>query len=106
MPIKVSFGDFSVTLLNLRLFFLQFSKEMLDFGKGLNQFKVGQAYEDRFTLSWPKQRGGKNEGINFQLHPPTSPKFTITFTPSQGTVKEVRSHVIFNSILADLTILG
>jgi hypothetical protein len=91
MPIKVSFGDFSVTLLNLTLFFLQISKEMLDFGKGLNQFKVGQAYEDRFTLSWPKQRGGKNEGINFQLHPPTSPKFTITFTPSQGTVKEVSS---------------
>lgn len=91
MPIKVSFDDFSVTLLNLTLFFLQISKEMLDFGKGLNQFKVGQAYEDRFTLSWPKQRGSKNEGINFQLHPPTSPKFTITFTPSQGTVKDVSS---------------
>ena len=40
-------------------------------------------------LSWPKHSSGKDEGINFQLHPPTSPKFTITFTPSQGTVKKV-----------------
>jgi hypothetical protein len=91
MPIKVSFDDFFSDTFESDTSFLQISKEMLDFGKGLNQFKVGQAYEDRFTLSWPKQRGGKNEGINFQLHPPTSPKFTITFTPSQGTVKEVSS---------------
>jgi hypothetical protein len=62
---------------------------MLDFGKGLNQFKVGQAYEDRFSLSWPKSRSGRDEGISFQLHPPTSPKFTITFKPNQGTVRKV-----------------
>jgi tRNA A-37 threonylcarbamoyl transferase component Bud32 len=82
---------------------IKISKEMLDFGKGLNQFKVGQAYEDRFTLSWPKQRGGKNEGINFQLHPPTSPKFTITFTPSQGTVKEDKLVEIRVKLVVNMT---
>lgn len=66
------------------------SKETLDFGTGFNQFKVGQAYVDHFTLSYSGKKM-KEDGMEFAFHVPHSPKFTITFNPEKGSVKKVRT---------------